>query len=227
MTVCCVNQILGGGRYPHENCGQACVVSIKSDAGYADTDRLEEEFDLLHDDNPDDGTGGDVHVLSLATVGIPAHVDNTHNTGEVLTHARLSGLNRVMIAIDSDHAGYPSPGSGIGHWILWVGDENYMQPVGGSLRYYPDDIVEAASQNYHVVVDRAIGSAAGGNPMTPDERLDVGRAITRLAYVCIARRQPESQTAEDSWASQMRDQGFDKIMGPLTDALVRERDHVR
>lgn len=177
---CCIDQILGGGQYPHEDCGESCVVSIKVDDGQTDTERLEEQFDILHNDNPNDGTGGDVHRDSLIGAGIPAHVD-TNNTADVLAHARLSGLNRVMVAIDSDHGGYPSPGSGLGHWILWVGDENYMQPVGGTLQYYPDDIVEAASQNYHVVVDRAIGVAAGDAPMTIDDARAVVYALLAVA----------------------------------------------
>jgi hypothetical protein len=183
MGVTCVNQLCGGGQYPHEDCGESCVVSIKVDDGKVDSDRLEEAFDALHGDNPADGTGGDVHAQSLQAAGIPAHVA-AQNTADALAHCRTNGLNRMMVAIDSDHAGYPSPQSGIGHWILWCGDDVYMQPVGGTLVNYPDDIVEAASQNYHVVVERLIGvtmpSTGGDEPMTPQERQQIATVLSLL-----------------------------------------------
>lgn len=181
MGATTVDQLSGGGMYPHEDCAESCVISVKVDDGRVDTERLEEQFDLLHGDNPDDGTGGVVHVQSFIAAGIPAHVD-THNTADVIAYARLSGRNRVMIAIESDHSGYPSPGSGIGHWILWCGGDCYMQPVGGRLVNYPDDIVQAASQNYHVVVDRLIGVEQRGDaPMTIDEARGVVYALLAVA----------------------------------------------
>jgi hypothetical protein len=36
--------------------------------------------------------------------------------------------------------------------------------------------------------------------MTPAERLDVARALTRLAYAAAGHRPPETQAAEDGWA---------------------------
>lgn len=178
--VTCIDQLSGGGQYPHEDCAESCVISIKADDGKADTERLEEQWDMLHGDNPCDGTGGTVHVDSLVAAGIPARIDR-RMTGEVLADARARGLNRVMVAVFSDHSGYPTPQSGLGHWILWTGNEDYMQPVGGHAVYYPDELVEAASQNYHVVVDRPIGAGLGGDePMTPQERQQVATVLSLL-----------------------------------------------
>jgi hypothetical protein len=69
-----------------------------------------------------------------------------------------------MVAIWSDHAGDPSPGSGIGHWILvYAYDQSSdtfhaMNPVGGRLVSYSGASIEAAQQKYGVAVEVHIGT---------------------------------------------------------------------
>jgi hypothetical protein len=45
-------------------------------------------------------------------------------------------------------------------------------------------------------------------PMSPDERLDIGRALTKLTYIAAAHRVEEDQPTEDFWAARMRDGSF-------------------
>lgn len=202
-----VDQLSGGGSYPHEDCQEACTASVLYDAGKADTVPAIEAFDFGDGDNPSDGTGGKVIVDRLARAGIAAHLDR-RPIAAVLAEARLRGLNRVFVAIWSDHAGNPSPGSGLGHWILWGGGVDYMQPVGGHVVQYSDDQVRAASQGapgagYSVVVDAPVGAA---------QEDDMGWNLDqkRLAVIEVRRHYqawPESLEAIDFLAVQIKDDG--------------------
>ena len=182
MTVTAVDQLTAGGTYPHEDCGEACVASILIDFWLADTVAAIEHFDMLAGDNPADGTGGDVHVARLRAVGIPAHVASGDWTQ---LHASLTaqGLDRCMVAVWSNAAGVPWPGSTIGHWLLWAGGDTYMNPVGGVITTWSVATVAAAQQAYQVVVDEAAPPDRPvwhpGGPMDQD----VVESIVKLTYV--------------------------------------------
>lgn len=159
-----VNQLTAGGQYPHEDCGEACVLSVLVDAGKVSSVRDIEQFDLAHGDNPADGTGGDVHVERLQAAGLGAHV-MTGDTRANVVDGISKGHDRWMVAIWSDHYGDPSPGSGIGHWLLVYaydqGSDTFhvMNPVGGRLVAYSGASIEAAQQSYGVAVETPIGVA--------------------------------------------------------------------
>lgn len=211
-----VDQLSGGGSWPHEDCQEACTASVLYDAGRPDTVPNIEAFDFGDGDNPSDGTGGQVIVDRLARAGIASHLDR-RPFGQVIAEARLRGLNRVFVAIWSDHAGTPSPGSGLGHWILWGRErgpdgawlpERYMQPVGGLLVAYGDDQVAAASQGapgagYSVMVDVPIGAVQ-------EDDMIWNQDMKRLAVIEVRRHYqawPESLEAVDMFANQIANDG--------------------
>jgi hypothetical protein len=158
-----VDQLTAGGEFPHEDCGESCVASILFDAGRMSSVFDIERFDLNHGDNPADGTGGAVHVARLAKAGIAAHTWSA-DTRTTVRAAFAHGLNRCMVAIFSDHAGNPSPGSGIGHWVLCYGYDpgadvfSVMQPVGGRLVRYSGGSMVAAQQRFGILVDQPVGA---------------------------------------------------------------------
>lgn len=147
----------GDGHYPHDDCGEACLVSIERDLGKDDTMLAEEQFDASHGDDPSNGSDAATLFSSLKAAGIPAHLARG-DTGATLDQVKASGLNRVIINFFSNHAGNPEPGSGLGHFVLWygmdpaTGEDRCMQPVGGALVTYPRASLEAASQGINLCV---------------------------------------------------------------------------
>lgn len=225
-----VNQLTAGGQYPHEDCGEACTVSILCDAGKSDTVLGVERFDAAHGDSPADGTGGAVHVARLAAAGISAHVAATDPIAEIEAAVASGVRNRIMVAIFSDHAGNPAtPASGIGHWLLWCGVDEagdvWMQPVGGYIARYTHDQIRAAAQSYNVVIDARVGDAVtvvpalyhGSDPTNTDgTTMDVQEvaATVKLAYEVAALRRAIEATHgplnEDAFRQDSVDvQGFD------------------
>ncbi|HEY6396695.1 MAG TPA: hypothetical protein VIX82_04495 [Solirubrobacteraceae bacterium] len=165
-----VNQLTSGGAFPHEDCGEACVDSVKIDAGHADSVRCEERFDAALGDDPRDGTGGGVHVASLAVIGIPAG-EHGGDSGAVITAGQGRGLNRWLLAIWSNSWGDPLPASGIGHWVLTDG-VSVMNPIGGRIlggSYLQRCL--AAQQQYCVQVDVRIAAGATPTPVIQGQRV--------------------------------------------------------
>jgi hypothetical protein len=231
-----VDQLSGGGRYPHEDCGESCVASVLYDAGKADTVPDIETFDFGDQDNPADGTGGQVIVDRLDRAGIASHIDRRPYS-IVLAESRARNLNRVFVAIFSDSYGNPTPGSGLGHWILWgrdwttVGDMpgwdssiKYMQPVGGKLMNYADMNVATATQGYPnasycVVVDAVIGtqpnSSSAGDPdmrwMLAGDTDDAGTMCRRVTihgwYHQYMGREIENDTAMQDHLTRWKNSG--------------------
>jgi hypothetical protein len=161
-----------------------------------------EKFDFGDGDNPADGTGGQVIVDRLARAGVASHIDQRPAI-QVLVDARSNGMNRVFVAVWSDHAGTPIPmtrsmviggGTPIGHWVLWGGNHDYMQPVGGTIQQYDDPTIEVAAQNYCVVVDQAIGVYE----MTPDKEESLDQECAWKTHESVLGRIPNDK--EFAWA---------------------------
>jgi hypothetical protein len=150
-----VNQLTAGGTYPHEDCGESCVISILHDEGIVTTEKVVETFDYSDNDNPADGTGGRVHSDFLKGKSIGNHVVSGDSVA-MINIGRAQGLNRWMLAIWSNSNGDPYTGVGrLGHWVLTDGIQ-VMNPVGGRIQ---DNLGAClgAQQRYGVQIDQRIG----------------------------------------------------------------------
>jgi len=167
-----VNQLTGGGNYPHEDCGESCVISILHDKGIVTTEKIVEAFDYSDNDNPADGTSGRVHSDYLKKNSVGNHVVSG-DSGAMINIGRAQGLNRWMLAIWSNRAGDPYTGPGcLGHWVLTDGAQ-VMNPVGGRIlggNYLGTCL--GAQQRYGIQIDQRIGGQG------PQGKVTVGAGQT-------------------------------------------------
>lgn len=145
-----INQLTAGGQYPHEDCGESCASSILTDFGRADPVRDIERFAQEHGDGPADGTGGAVYEVLFRLFGVPSQVHSAPQESWLLP--ALDHQHECMVAIWSNHAGYPLPHSGIGHWVLVYGFDGskyyFMNPVNAQLDTCSASLLAASAQNY-------------------------------------------------------------------------------
>lgn len=95
---------------------------------------------------------------------------------------------------------------------LTVSESNWDEPLR------PDSRVVSPASAAGIVGYILPELADQETPMTPSERVDVARALTRLTYATAAHRTPESQAAEDQLVSRAAGDpvnGFDYMVRDL------------
>lgn len=155
-----VDQLKGGGKYPNEDCAEACVACILSDAGHPEPVSAVENFDAQATSQqtpagpgPATGSLAPTYLPLLAQSGINAQLVS----GPIRQYvtAALSRSHRCIAGIYSDcTAGKADPSGNVGgpcmHAIVvygFDGDSYYtMNPAGGRWAVYPAASVEASDQ---------------------------------------------------------------------------------
>ena len=163
-----------------DDCGQTCVAAVITALGVAPV------------------TPGDVaSVITGETTPaqLVALLARWEVDASVSSAADPDYYNIVLTS--SNAAGVPTTGTGIGHWLLQYGPDNYLNPYGGLLTTYTSLPLPPSGVAAIVTVE-----------MTPTTEeltmtLDVARLFVWQWYASILRRMPESQAAVDDWATQL------------------------
>jgi hypothetical protein len=162
------------------------------------------------------GTDGPELAAFASTMGVSL-VTRRGAAGDYVRAAVDAG-HYSLCACWCDHQANPIPyaqsvqlhSGGIGHWMLAYGYQpdgsiDVLQPWGGRIMTY--NLSSGQDQGYGMEI-LATALTPEDAPMSPDERLDIGRALTKLTYIAAAHRVEEDQSTEDFWAARMRDGSF-------------------
>ncbi|HEY7350056.1 MAG TPA: hypothetical protein VH599_17185 [Ktedonobacterales bacterium] len=144
-----INQLTAGGQYPHEDCGESCASSILTDFGRPHSVRDIEDFAKKYGDAPKGGTGAEVYHALFHQYGVPSILRRGLQADWLLP--ALDNKHECMVAIWSNHAGDPTPGSTLGHWVIVYGYDDakyyFMNPVNEQLQTCSIQQLRDAAQN--------------------------------------------------------------------------------
>lgn len=183
------NQLTAGGRFPHEDCGEACVLSVLGDAGKRVPMTAVEQACTSAGADLALGTTAAQLASVLSLFGIPSRSDKVFNVAALISAGQRTGADRWLVEIHSD--AYGNPGGDLFHWVLTDG-RVVMNPIGARLVSNVADYFDAATGDI-VEVQLVIGgsmSPAGGSGagLDPD---DVHRAFSRIGWWSVGRSEPD------------------------------------
>lgn len=155
---------------PWDDCGEACVASVVTDAGLPVSVFQVASWATANGSASTNGeTTAAQLVAELQHFGVAAAVVALP-LSESIPQA-LSRKHEVMVLVSSNSDGVPTPGTGIGHWLLAyaVGPSGYsvMNPLGsppGQLVNYPLATLQACDMVQAVEVERVLPKD-GGQPL--------------------------------------------------------------
>lgn len=177
---------LSASTHPFDDCGEADCASAITDAG---TNVSVEQVASWAQSSGNSYSNGETDGSQLAAIlrhwGVPAAVRYSPLSQTI--PAALARSHEVIVLIDSNDYGIPSPGSGIGHWLLVYGDQSsayqVMQPLGGDpggmLTQYGQSGLQAADQQQAVEVMEVLPK--DGAPAPPPPPPGQGQGGTRSA----------------------------------------------
>ncbi len=165
---------LSAALHPWDDCGEADCASVITDAG---TDVSVEQVAAWAVATGEAYYNGETNGQQLQAIlqhwGVPSSVISAPLSQSI--PAALSRSHEVIVLIDSNDYGLPSPGSGIGHWLLAYGDNGgayqVMQPLGqppgGSLQSYSQSSLQQADQHLAVEIEVVLPKDRQAPPPPP------------------------------------------------------------
>jgi hypothetical protein len=155
---------------PNDDCGETCVAAVVTCFGNTVT--------------PTEVSGVRSGLTNASDlVKLFAH----YGVAAVTSASPLEGHYNV-VGIWSDAGGNPQAGSGIGHWLLQYGPDQYLNPYGGRLVTYTN--LPLTGDYVNILGD-------------PEMTLDTARTLVWAWFPSILGRRPEGQSAVDYWAARL------------------------